>query len=172
MRNFGYVIFGLGIIFLLTCSSCTRLQTSTVHSRDTVYVAKVDTVLIPTDTVFAERVYTTVDSVFMEVEKDCPNLDRSKVNAWNNKVKSVCTIEQLTGGKLKVYSPFLKDNITIHFKDNGGVAILSGYDTLVNDKTVTTIVKEPSFFMLVKEYYWTGLLLLFIGFLFGVWFRR
>jgi hypothetical protein len=172
MHNFGYVLIGLVICLVAASFSCSRKTTLTKHTRDTVYVAKVDTILIPTDTVFAERVYTTIDSVFMEVEKDCPNIDRSKVKQWTNKVKEVCTIEQLTGGKLKVYSPFLKDSVTIHFKDNSGVVILSGYDTLVNDKTVTTIVKEPSFWMLVKEYYWTGLLLLFIGFLFGVWFRR
>lgn len=167
-----YVFIGFIVVLLFGGSSCTRLQTSTSHSRDTVYVAKVDTVLLPQDTVHIERVYTTVDSVFMEVEKDCPNITKVKVTAWTNKVKEVCTIESLTGGKLKVYAPLLKDSVTIHFKGNGGVVILSGYDTLVNDKTVTTIVKEPSFWMLVKEYYWTGLLLLFIGFIIGIWIRR
>lgn len=172
MRNFGYVFIGLAFAFLVIGASCTRLQTTTVRSRDTVYVAKVDTILIHQDTVFTERVYTTVDSVFMEVYKDCPNVTPAQVNRLNKTIKSVCTIEQLTGGKLKVYSPFLKDSVTIHFKGNGGVVILSGYDTLVNDKVDIIRTVEPSFWTLVKEYYWTGLLLLFIGFLFGVWFRR
>lgn len=172
MRNFVYVFTGLAFVLLTFGASCTRLQTTTVHSRDTVYVAKVDTVVIHSDTVFVEHVYTTVDSVFMEVEKDCPNVTPAQVNRWNKTIKSVCTIEQLTGGKLKVYSPFLKDSVTIHFKSNSGVVILSGYDTLVNDKVEIIRTVEPSFWTLVKEYYWTGLLLLFIGFLFGVWFRR
>ena len=172
MRNFGYVFIGFAIILVAFGTSCTRHSTVTHHSRDTVYVAKVDTIRIPQDTVFAERVYTTVDSVFMEVYKDCPELKPSKVKEWTKAVKSVCTIESLTGGKIKVYSPFLKDSVTVHFKGNEGVVILSGYDTLVNDKTEIIRTEKPSFWALVKEYYWTGLLLLFIGFLVGVWFAK
>lgn len=151
-------IMFLLLIVVIGFSSCGRKITS--HTRDTIYVKKTDTIHIKPDTVAILKVERSIDSVFVEIEKECPNLPKTKLVKLKEVVEAKCTHESLSGGTMKAKSAKTNANVIIHF--NGNEATV--YFDVDQPEITDTIEREVSFWYCLKEtvYVWCPLLLFFI----------
>lgn len=138
------LVFSLFVLIFFT--GCVRTKTTTTHTRDTIYVEVHDTVTIKTkDTVAVEKVHHKIDTIFSEIEKDCPN-EKPKLDIFKQEIKDECTIEQLTGGSISIYFPKLKQNITIKFFGNKGIAVEDGKREIITDKIEKKTIVKLSLF--------------------------
>lgn len=147
VKNFLWFLVAIGcIIATLSLSSCVRTKTTMTHTRDTIFVEVHDTVVIETkDTLAIVKVHHKIDTIFSEIEKDCPN-DKPKIENYKSEIEDECTIESLTGGSMSIYFPKLKQNITIKFFRNKGIAIDDGLQEEITDKTEKNTVRQISLF--------------------------
>jgi len=148
MRNvrLGF-LFCLVLVGLLGGTGCVSYKTSSTHARDTVYIPLKDTTKAESkDSSAPERAEAKIDTVFVEVEKECPNVSKEKINNWKNQTKETCTMESLTGGELKANSPDLRSFVRFIFKGNEATAVWEVDQREIEDKTENTIVEEkPKF---------------------------
>ena len=122
MRNaLNGLLLALVFTIVLAGTSCMRYKVAS-HTRDTIFVKQYDTTFIKADSVAIHKVDTVIETVFMEIEKDCPNVPKEKIKKWNNQVKEVCTHESLSGGSIVLTSPDLRAKVTISFDGNKGIA--------------------------------------------------
>ena len=160
------------IAFIISFSRCTTVRTVSTHTRDTMYVSVKDTaVTVNKDSLLPQKQYLKIDTVFQEIEKDCPN-EKNKIVVYKKDIKNVCTIESLTGGSMSIYFPHLKQNISVSFLGNKGIASEKGYEKVITDKTETIKTIEPSFFgKIMRDIKMIGFCLLLIIIAFGAgWF--
>jgi len=149
-----YVFIGLAfIVVALLGSSCVRYKSTYTHTRDTVIVVVHDTTFVPGDSVAVVLVEQKIDTVFSEIEKDCPNLPKAKINKYKAAVKETCTIEQLTGGSIYYYSEALKCKLRVKFNGNESIAIWELDQKTIFDKETTVHVEQEkkSFWKQLKE---------------------
>lgn len=169
VRNFLLFLLIMGcVIATLSLSSCVRAKTTTSHTRDTIYIVIHDTTKITIhDTLAVEKVHHKIDTIFSEIEKDCPQ-EKAKLNVFKKEIKDECTIESLTGGLISIYFPKLKQTITIKFFGNKGVAVEDGRQEIITDKTEKkTIVKLSLFQQMLNTWFmwlppWAFITLLFL----------
>lgn len=170
MAKFAKIVLSVIIAWLivLCLSSCVRYKTSSTHTRDTVFVEQRDTVYVDPDTVAIHRVHKVIDSVFIEIEKDCPKA-KANIQELKKETKEACTLRSLTGGSIRVWFPMLKDSIVIVFDEGITTAYGSGKDQIITDTTTNNIVKEDSGFkrMLDRLLPWGILIALVVGFIVG-----
>ena len=139
------------IAFIISFSRCTTIKTVTTHTRDTLFVAIHDTAKVSLkDSSGPEKVNATIDTVFKEIEKDCPN-EEPKIGGFKSKIKKDCTIESITGGGVLVYFPKFKSNVKITFKGNVGTAVDIGVKEVINDKTTVIKTIKKSIFGRIME---------------------
>ena len=75
------ILFLLVSIIILGGTSCVRYKTVSTHTRDTIFVKQTDTTTIYLEDKSAPK----IDTVFQEIEKDCPSLPKEKVNISHGK---------------------------------------------------------------------------------------
>lgn len=142
------------LLMVLCFTSCVRYKTITKHTRDTTYIVKLDTQKVkPADPEAPKKVKDSIRTVFVEIEKDCPNI-KDRLPDYERRIQNQCTHESLSGGSIKVYSPQLKDSVIIEFDRNDGTAYFKGLDTLIEDKTETTETREESALSKALDLFW------------------
>jgi hypothetical protein len=147
MRNAIRLLLPLVLTIILGGTSCVRYKASYTHTRDTVFVKVLDTTRAkPADSSAVAKVDTIIETVFMEVERDCPQ-KFGKSEFLKGKIKDACTMESLTGGELKAHSPDLKTNVRFVFKGNEPTAIWDIDVMEIQDKTENTVIKEVQKFI-------------------------
>lgn len=167
------IIFIVAAAIMTMCiifNSCTTVKTVTTYKRDTTFIEVHDTVKVKQkDSLAPEKVYNNIDTIFQEIEKDCPN-EEAKLPGFKKEIKEDCTHESLSGGSMSVYFPKLKQYVTVAFKGNSGTAIDDGKLMQVNtEKDVKKTVKESFFGKIIGniEYAGLALLLIIIAFFIG-----
>jgi len=136
------ILFALVSVIILGGTSCGRKITT--HSRDTIYIKKVDTIQIKPDTVAILKVEKSIDSVFVEIEKDCPNLPKKKLVKLKEVIEGKCTHESLSGGTMRAKSARTNVDLIIRFNGNDATVYFDVEQPEITDKTVIT--KSPSLF--------------------------
>ncbi len=162
MKN---VFIGLAFfVVVLGGTSCVRYRTTTNHTRDTVTVTIRDTItMVQLDTTATIRVEKSIDSVFIEIEKDCPQLS-GKTGELRDKIKESCTHESLSGGSLIAWSPQLKENILVKFEGNKAVVILNEQREIFTETiTIEHTVKQSLLKQILNTWFmWVPGLLFFL----------
>lgn len=128
-------------------SSCTRYNTKTTHTRDTIWIEKADTTQgFFEDTTASDSSETVVETVFMEIEKDCPNA-KEKLPEYKKEIKQAETMESKTGGSISAHSDSLNFGVIIKFKgDEISGVYWKGRMMVVEDKTVIDKKRDQSDF--------------------------
>jgi len=148
MRNvrLGFM-FCVVLAGLLGGTICVRYHSVSTHTRDTIYVKLQDTtIVVMQDSAAVQKADTVINTVFVEIEKDCPQLS-GKTEGFKRKIKETCTIESLTGGELKANSPDLRSFVRFIFKGNEATAVWEVDQREIQDKTENTIVEEKTKFI-------------------------
>lgn len=142
------VLTGLAFILLAFCgSSCVRYHTTTSEKRDTVYTVKRDTVkVIMKDSTAVARIDRQIDSVFIAIATDCPNIKPNKINTYRGLIKDDCTLKSLTGGAMVAKSVNTGQDVIISFKGNEAYAYMEDSEMIIT-RTITTetIADKPYF---------------------------
>lgn len=171
------IIFIVATAVMTMCiilNSCTTAKTVTTYKSDTTFIEVHDTVKVKQkDSLAPEKVYNNIDTIFQEIEKDCPN-EEAKLPGFKKEIKDDCTHEGLSGGSMSVYFPRLKQYVTVAFNGNAGTAIDDGKLMQVNtEKDVKKTVKESFFGKIMLDIKMLGRILaliiicVLIGFLIG-----
>jgi len=172
MRNFGYVFIGLAFIMVAFGSSCSR-KPIVKRTIDTTYNAKKDSAgVIHKDTAAEKKVEKEIETIYVEVAADCPNVPKETITKWKERTQKACSMESISGGKSYIYFPNSKDSIEVTWNKNKGTAVEKGRDTVIKDKTEITYPREKEkkmgLLQLAYKYPKEGLLLFFIGLICGV----
>lgn len=146
-------------IYLLCCASlllclgaCKRYTTTRTYlPADTTYTHNKDSVEIKPDSAALEKVKTEIETVFMEVEKDCPNIPKEKTDNFRKRTLNACTMESLTGGELKAHSPDFRYFFRMVFKGNEPTIIWDIQEREIKQVIEDKTVKEISFFRKVLD---------------------
>lgn len=140
------IIFLLSyIVALLLLSSCGRYKTTTTHTRDTLYIAVHDsTGGKPKDSLASQKAEAKTDTIFKEIEKDCPN-EKGKLPGFKKEIEEAETIESKTGGSVSSHSDSLGMSVLIKFKGDQISAVeWSGKEMVIEDKTEKDTTRERS----------------------------
>lgn len=169
MRN---VLIGLIICLVAANFSCSR-KTLVKHHRDTSFVKQYDSAgVVHKDSAAEQKVQKEIETIYVEVAADCPNVPKEKVAEWKERTQKSCSMESLSGGKSYIFFPLSKDSIEVSWKGNKGTAVEKSQNMVVNDKTEITYPREKEkkmgFFQLAYKYPKEGLLIFFIGIVCGV----
>lgn len=126
LKSNAYIRLLLALVFtiVLAGTSCVRYKVAS-HTRDTLYIKQFDTTGVrPKDSLATAKRDTIIETVFVEIEKDCQQVPKEKLNTWKKRIQEPCTMEGLTGGELKASSPDLRSKVTFYFKgDSPPVAV-------------------------------------------------
>lgn len=115
MRN---VLIGL-LLCLLVIGGASCGRKSNPSKSDTTYTKKADTLgLKPKDPEAPKKVEKEIETIFIKVEKDCPEIPKDTIIKWKTGLKEKCTHESLSGGILSAKSEDGKRTYEIVFDGN------------------------------------------------------
>lgn len=117
----------------------------TTHTRDTLYIAVHDsTGGKPEDPEASQKAEAKTDTIFKEIEKDCPN-EKNKLPGFKKEIEEAETIESKTGGSISSHSDSLGISVLIKFKNDQITGVeWSGREMIIEDKTEKDTTRERS----------------------------
>jgi hypothetical protein len=149
MRNAIRILLFVVPVVILAGTSCIRPHTSTTEKLDSTKVEKADTGKAKlADENAPEKVREIIKEVFMEVEKDCPQLAKkesdgtSKAQKLKKKIQDQTNLQKMTGGWIFANSHKLGTSVRIDFKGDQPTAYWN--QKLYSYTKTITITKKPT----------------------------